>query len=145
MAVPQVSEAELVEAFIGQADRCTHSGLRLRDCFSRTVFDLVFRYGSVLQKSAVRQALIACISRASIARCRQRAGALRCRTHTSTRSSGPGLRGPRLAGREFDKCVRDEVRFGSLADIAAAFPDVRFTPESGHRTLVHALNGNGQA
>ena len=62
MAVPQVSDAELVEAFIGQADRYTHSGLKLRDCFSRTAFDLVFRYGSVLQRSAVRQALIACIS-----------------------------------------------------------------------------------
>jgi hypothetical protein len=62
MAGPQVSDAELVETFTGQADRYTHSGLRLRDCFSRTAFDLVFRYGSVLQKSAVRQALIACIS-----------------------------------------------------------------------------------
>ena len=62
MAVPQVSDAELVEAFIGQADPHTHSGLKLRDCFSRTAFDLAFRYGSVLQKSAVRQALIACIS-----------------------------------------------------------------------------------
>ena len=27
----------------------------------------------------------------------------------------------------------DDVRFGSLADIAAALPNVRFTPESGHR------------
>jgi hypothetical protein len=62
MAVPQVSDAELVETFIGQADRYTHFGLKLRDCFSRTAFDLVFGYGSVLQKSAVRQALIACIS-----------------------------------------------------------------------------------
>jgi hypothetical protein len=62
MAVPQLSEAELVEAFIGQADHYTHPGLKLRDCFSRTAFDLVFRYGSVVQRSAVRQALIACIS-----------------------------------------------------------------------------------
>jgi hypothetical protein len=62
MAGPKVTDADLVEAFIGQADRNTHSGLKLRDCFSRTAFDLVFRYGSVLQKSAVRQALIACIS-----------------------------------------------------------------------------------
>jgi hypothetical protein len=62
MAGPQVSEAELVETFTGQADRYTHSGLRLRDCFSRTAFGLAFRYGSVLQRSAVRQALIACIS-----------------------------------------------------------------------------------
>ena len=62
MAVPQVSDADLVEAFIGQADRHTHfSGLKLGDCFSRTAFDLVFQYGSVLQISAVRQALIACI------------------------------------------------------------------------------------
>jgi hypothetical protein len=59
MAVPQVSDAELVEAFIGQADRYTRSGLKLGDCFSRTALDLVFRYGSVLQRSAVRQALIA--------------------------------------------------------------------------------------
>jgi hypothetical protein len=62
MAGPQVTDADLVETFIGQADRSTHSGLKLRDCFSRTAFDLVFRYGSVLQRSAVRQALIACIS-----------------------------------------------------------------------------------
>ena len=62
MAVPQVSDADLVEAFIGQEDRYAHSGLKLGDCFSRTAFDLVFRYGSVLQRSAVRQALIAYIS-----------------------------------------------------------------------------------
>jgi hypothetical protein len=62
MDVPQVSDAELVEAFIGQGDRYTRSGLKLDDCFSRTAFDLVFRYGSVLQRSAVRQALIAYIS-----------------------------------------------------------------------------------
>jgi hypothetical protein len=62
MAGPEVPDAELVETFIGQADRYTHSGLKLRNCFSRTAFDLVFRYGSVLQISAVRQALIACIS-----------------------------------------------------------------------------------
>ena len=62
MAVPQVPDAELVEAFIGQADRYTRSGLKLGDCFSRTALDLVFRYGSVLQRSAVRQALIAYIS-----------------------------------------------------------------------------------
>jgi hypothetical protein len=61
MAVPQVPDAELVETFIGQADRYTHSGFKLRNCFSRTAFDLVFQYGSVLQISAVRQALIACI------------------------------------------------------------------------------------
>ena len=62
MAGPQVTDADLVETFIGQADRNTHSGINLRNCFSRTAFDLVFRYGSVLQQSAVRQALIACIS-----------------------------------------------------------------------------------
>ena len=62
MAGPQVTDADLVETFIGQADRSTHSGLKLRDCFSRTAFDLVFRYGSVLQKSSVRHALVACLS-----------------------------------------------------------------------------------
>jgi hypothetical protein len=62
MAGPQVTDAELVEAFIGQEDRYAHSGLKLGDYFSRTAFDLVFRYGSVLQRSAVRQALIAYIS-----------------------------------------------------------------------------------
>ena len=66
MVVPQVSDAELVETFIGQADRYTHSGLKLRDCFSRTAFDLVFGYGLVLQRSAVRQALIACTSLAVV-------------------------------------------------------------------------------
>ena len=62
MAGPQVTDADLVETFIGQADRNTHSGINLRNCFSRTAFDLVFRYGSVLQKSAVRHALVACLS-----------------------------------------------------------------------------------
>jgi hypothetical protein len=62
MAGPQVTDADLVETFIGQADRSTHSGLKLRDCLSRTAFDLVFRYGSVLQKSSVRHALLACLS-----------------------------------------------------------------------------------
>jgi hypothetical protein len=66
MAGPQVTDAELVEAFIRQADRYTHSALRLRDCFSRTAFDPVFGYGSVLQRSAVRQALIACISLSAV-------------------------------------------------------------------------------
>jgi len=40
MAGPQVTDADLVEAFIGRADRYTHSGLKLRDCFPRTAFDL---------------------------------------------------------------------------------------------------------
>jgi hypothetical protein len=58
MAGPKVTDADLVETFIGQADRNTHSGLKLRDCFSRTAFDLVFQYGSVLQISAVRQTIV---------------------------------------------------------------------------------------
>ncbi len=62
MATCRPSEAELVEAFLGQADRYTHSGLKLSDCFSWEAFALVFNYGTVLQKSAVRQALLACIS-----------------------------------------------------------------------------------
>jgi ABC-type lipoprotein export system ATPase subunit len=33
---------------------------------------------------------------------------------------------------QLDEAPRN-VRFGSLADIAAALPNVRFTPESGHR------------
>jgi hypothetical protein len=53
MAVQQVPDAELVETFVGQADRYTHSGFKLRNCFSRTAFGLVFQYGSVLQISAV--------------------------------------------------------------------------------------------
>jgi hypothetical protein len=32
----------------------------------------------------------------------------------------------------------DDVRFGSLADIADALPNVRFTLESGHRMLASA-------
>jgi hypothetical protein len=59
---PGCVECERRRKPIGQADRHTHSGLKLGDCFSRTAFDLVFRYGSVLQRSAVRQALIAYIS-----------------------------------------------------------------------------------
>jgi hypothetical protein len=53
---------ELVDAFLSQEDRYTHSGLLLSDCFSQNHFDLVFAYGTVVQKSAVRQALIACLS-----------------------------------------------------------------------------------
>jgi hypothetical protein len=62
MASYRPSDAELVEAFLGQADRYTHSGVKLSDCFSWEAFALVFNYGTVLQKSAVRQALLACIS-----------------------------------------------------------------------------------
>ena len=58
----RVTDAELVEAFLGQADRCTHSGQMLGDCFSASQFDLAFQYGSVVQRSAIRHALIACLS-----------------------------------------------------------------------------------
>jgi hypothetical protein len=58
----QQSDVELVAAFLSQPDRYTYSGGRLSDCFPRTAFDLVFEDGTILQKSAVRQALIACIS-----------------------------------------------------------------------------------
>jgi len=58
----QQSDSETVAAFLSQPDRYTHSGLRLSDCFPRTAFELVFEYGTVLQRSAVRQALMACIS-----------------------------------------------------------------------------------
>jgi hypothetical protein len=34
-----------------------------------------------------------------------------------------------------------DVRFGSLADIAAARPNVRFTPESGHHGKPGAIGG----
>jgi len=62
MAVPQASDLELIEKFLGQSDRYTHSNLKLSEGFSRVAFELVFEYGSNLQKSAVRQALIACVS-----------------------------------------------------------------------------------
>ena len=62
MAVPQASDLELIEQFLGQSDRYTHSNLKLSEGFSRVAFELVFEYGSNLQKSAVRQALIACVS-----------------------------------------------------------------------------------
>jgi hypothetical protein len=58
----RLADAELVDAFLSQEDRCTHSGLVLSDCFSQNHFDLVFAYATVVQKSAVRQALIACLS-----------------------------------------------------------------------------------
>ena len=58
----QVTDAELVEAFLGQDDRRTYSGKMLSDCFSPTQFDLAFQYGSVVQRSAIRHALIACLS-----------------------------------------------------------------------------------
>ena len=61
MAAQQTSDAEPVETFLGQADRYTHSGLKLSDCFSRTAFELVFKYGTILQMSAARQALIAAL------------------------------------------------------------------------------------
>jgi hypothetical protein len=56
------NDDELVDAFLSQEDRYTHSGLLLSDCFSQNHFDLVFAYGTVVQKSAVRHALIACLS-----------------------------------------------------------------------------------
>jgi hypothetical protein len=62
MATYRSYEAELVDAFLGQAARYTRSGLTLSDCFSWEAFALVFKYGTVLQRSAVRQALLACIS-----------------------------------------------------------------------------------
>jgi hypothetical protein len=62
MAVPQASDLELIEKFLGQSDRHTHSNLKLSEGFSRVAFELVFEYGSNLQKSAIRQALIACVS-----------------------------------------------------------------------------------
>ncbi len=55
-------DLELVEAFLSQEDRRTHSGLMLSDCFSYAGFELVFEYGTVVQRSAVRQGLIACLS-----------------------------------------------------------------------------------
>ena len=58
----QQSDGELVAAFLNQPDRYTYSGRRLSDCFPWTAFELVFEYGTVLQRSAVRQALMACIS-----------------------------------------------------------------------------------
>jgi hypothetical protein len=66
MAVPQASDLELIEQFLGQSDRYTHSNLKLSEGFSRVAFELVFEYGSNLQKSAVRQALIACVSLPSV-------------------------------------------------------------------------------
>jgi len=60
------SDEELVEAFLGQADRYTHSGLRLSEVFSWEGFELVINDGTVLQRSAVRQALLACISLPSV-------------------------------------------------------------------------------
>jgi hypothetical protein len=62
----QPTDTELLDAFFGQDDRLTHSGMMLSDCFSPSQFDLVFEYGTVIQKSAVRQALIACLSLPSI-------------------------------------------------------------------------------
>ena len=56
------SDEELVEAFLGQPDRYTHSGLKLSESFSWEAFELVFNNGTVVQKCAVRQALLACIS-----------------------------------------------------------------------------------
>ena len=58
----QPTDMELLDAFLSQDDRLTHSGMMLSDCFAPSQFDLVFEYGTVIQKSAVRQALIACIS-----------------------------------------------------------------------------------
>ena len=58
----QPTDMELLDAFLSQDDRLTHSGMMLSDCFSPSQFDLVFEYGTVIQKSAVRQALIACLS-----------------------------------------------------------------------------------
>jgi len=61
MAALEAFDSELVETFLGQADRYTHSNLKLREAFSRVAFGLAFEYGSNLQKCAVRQALKACV------------------------------------------------------------------------------------
>lgn len=55
-------DLELVEAFLNQEDRRTYSGLMLSDCFSYAGFELALEYGTVVQRSAVRQGLIACLS-----------------------------------------------------------------------------------
>ena len=57
----QLTDWELLDAFLSQEDRLTHSGMMLSDCFSPNQFELVFEYGSVMQRSAVRQALIAAL------------------------------------------------------------------------------------
>jgi len=61
-AMSQLTDWELLDAFLSLEDRLTHSGMMLSDCFSPNQFELVFEYGSVMQRSAVRQALIACLS-----------------------------------------------------------------------------------
>ena len=66
MAEYRPSDKELVEAFLGQPDRHTHSGLRLSESFSWEAFELVFNNGTVLQKRALRQALLDCISLPSV-------------------------------------------------------------------------------
>ena len=60
MAALQHADAELVETFLAQPDRYTHSGLKFSDCFSLKAFELVFEHGTTLHNSAVRQALMAC-------------------------------------------------------------------------------------
>jgi len=62
MAALEALDLELVETFLGQADRYTHSNLKLKEAFSRVALGLVFDHGSNLQKCAVRQALKACVS-----------------------------------------------------------------------------------
>jgi hypothetical protein len=57
----------------------------------------------------------------------------RRRIHPSQGRATVALRFARQQSRTLD------VRFGSLADIAAALPNVRFTPESGRRTLMKRL------
>jgi hypothetical protein len=56
------TDADLVEAFLDQEDRPSHSGRMLSDCFSKSQFELAFEYGSVVQRSAIRQALIASLT-----------------------------------------------------------------------------------
>jgi hypothetical protein len=58
----QLTDWELLDAFLSQEDRRTHSGMMLSDCFSPSQFELVLQYGTVIQRSAVRQALIACLA-----------------------------------------------------------------------------------
>jgi hypothetical protein len=60
------SDEELARAFLAQPDRYAHSGLKLTDCFSWLAFDLVFTHGTAMQRSAVRQGLIACLSLPSL-------------------------------------------------------------------------------
>src|SRR5262249_20765133 len=147
---------KLPAAFAGYILEFAHSqrafGLALGDPWRRRAGDLARALGPAARSLAFHKKPVRGIPRGSIRRSRDEPDLRRTRCPAAAMA-----RGGRLPSRRFDRLwndarslsltlrVRlnerckikcDEVRFGSLADIAAALPNVRFASESGHASDV---------